>query len=288
MVNDADGAPVSGAAIEIAGLGDEARTATNAAGVYSFKVLAATGGSHNYPSLQARKAAYLADVKPSVTVADGGATVVNFVLERDWSSPAGGAGIERSTGPDNTSQGCGPGGLIDDDPATVWGSSNIAPEIVVDLGAPVQVSRIAIDPAAGCGDDASAALGGYRLRGATGPKGPFTAIDVQDSFVAADNGRLNNAFTGARTPRPLRRAAGALAAGRSDGPYVDVAELHVARTPGSAIGPSADTGGVQGVGSSAATLTAPSRRKRRDVGRVRVRHDDRVRRHGLGRGAPGR
>jgi hypothetical protein len=255
-VLDEEGTPVGDAAVEIAGLGDEARTLTDAAGQYTLDVLVPGTGDHTYPALRAHKAAYLDDTEPNVMLSNGATATIDFDLERDWSSAAGGASIERFTGKDNTNSGCGPGGLVDDDPGTVWGSENDGDgqEIVIDLGAPVDVSRIAIDPAAGCGDPVGAALAGYRVRGATGPAGPFTTL-ASGTFGAADNGRLNSAFA-AVEPRVRYVAVDALTPqGGSGQRYLDVAEVHVARDPFSAVGPTVETGAPLGVGTAGATLT---------------------------------
>jgi hypothetical protein len=259
-VRDDETAPVEGAEVAIAALGDELVDQTDSAGHYTLRVPVPEGGGHIYPALRARKPAYLEDAKP-VALDDGVPETIDFNLERDWSSAVGGATVEDFTGEDNTNDGCGPGGLIDDDPGAVWGTNNTAggQRIVIDLGAPIDVARIAIDPAAGCGDDASAALGGYELRGSTGPDGPFSALGAPDTFGTTHNGTLNTAFTG---PAPRIRFVALLAQSPQDNSpggdgedFIDVAELHVARTPASAVGPTADTGGVQGVGTSGATLT---------------------------------
>jgi extracellular elastinolytic metalloproteinase len=258
-VTDQDGDLVQGAEVGIGALGDEAVTITAEDGSYALNVLVPGGGSHTYPSLRARKPAYADDVRPNVPLDDGETVVQDFVIERDWSSAVGGATIKEHTGRDNSDQGCGPGGLIDDHPGVVWGTENSAggQKIVVDLGAPVDVARVEIDPAAGCGDDDTAALGGYELLGSTGPDGSFAALGSPGTFTAADNGRMNTAFPGI-APRirfVALRALSPQSSGGSGAEYVDVAELHVARQPHTAVGPTANTGGAQAVGINGATLT---------------------------------
>jgi hypothetical protein len=259
-VRDQDNRSVEDAHVEIGALGDEVVAETNPNGSYSLEVPVPTGGSHTYPTLRARKAAYAQDVHPNVPLGDGATIAEDFQLERDWSSAAGGATVASFSGPDHTDDGCGPGGLVDDDPGVVWGTSSTdgAQQITVDLGATVDIDLIAIDPAAGCGDDASAALGAYELLGSTGPDGPFTTLPSTGAFAASDNGTLANAFTGIQ-PRirfvRLRALTPQDATGSSGAEYIDVAELHVAKQPNSAVGPSANTGGAQAVGVNSATLT---------------------------------
>ena len=257
--------PSSGAAIEIAGLGDEARTTSNASGAYSFKVLAPTGEGHTLSVAAGAQGRVPGGRQAERDRTDGGTTPVNFVLERDWSSPAGGAGVERSTGPDNTSQGCGPGGLIDDDPATVWGSANIAPEIVVDLGAPVQVSRMpsTLPRAAATTPPRRSAASELRRRDRSG--GPVHRDrPARVRSAPPTTGALNDAFTGA-APRPLPRAR-ALSPQGGPGERRQVRRRRRAAGRASSpspLGPTADTGGGEGVG-------APARRSRhRDAARGR-------------------
>jgi extracellular elastinolytic metalloproteinase len=260
-VTDQDNRPVQGASVEIGALGDEVVAPTNAGGGYTLHVPVPAGGTHTYPTLRARKTAYAPDVHANVQLSDGVTTPQNFRLERDWSSALGGASVKSFTGGDHSDDGCGPGGLIDDDPGVVWGTSNTAggQQITIDLGAPVDVDRIAIDPAAGCGDDASAALGEYQLLGSTGPDGPFTTLPSPGVFTAADNGTLTNAFTGTqpriRFVRLRALSPQSEAPGGSGAVFIDVAELHVARQPGTAVGPSVNTGGAQSVGVNGAILT---------------------------------
>ena len=180
---------------------------------------------------------------------------------RDWSSAANGATVERYTGPDNSASGCGPGGLIDDRLDSVWGSERSASgqTIVIDLGAPVDVAGVAIDPAAGCGDDASAGLGDYEVSGATGPDGDYRALGLPGAFPTGEGGALRD-LAGAAAPRVRyvrlhAKTPQDTSAGGSGADFLDVAELHVAKTPGSALGPSADTGAAQGVGATMAGLT---------------------------------
>lgn len=260
VVEDDENAPVEDAEVGISGLGDELIDYTDAGGNYRLAVPVPEAGNHTYPALRARKPAYAEATEPNVELTDGVARTIGFELERDWSSAVGGATVEGFTGEDNADDGCGPGGLIDDDPGTVWGTDNTVggQQIVVDLGTPIDVERIAIDPAAGCGDDSSAALGVYELRGSTGADGPFTQLS-SGNFSAGNNGTLNTAFTGPasriRFVTLFARTSQNNAPGRDGARFIDVAELHVARTPFSVVGPTADTGDSRDLTASGATLT---------------------------------
>ena len=69
---------------------------------------------------------------------------VDFTLVRDWSSSVNGAAVaSASPAPTTRRSGCGPGGLIDDDPGVVWGTARRpgGQRIVVDLGAPIDVAE---------------------------------------------------------------------------------------------------------------------------------------------------
>ena len=263
-VMDDDGQPLAGAHVGIAGhdtqgrggLGPELAGDTGLGGGYEF---AAPAGE--YPLMISRRAGHRDARAVDVLVADGSPVTVDFTLVRDWSSAANGATVERFTGPDNSASGCGPGGLIDDRLDAVWGSEQTAAgqTIVIDLGAPVDVAGVAIDPAAGCGDEVPAALRDYEVSGATGPDGDFRPLGLPGAFDAADGGALRD-LAGAAAARVryvrlhAKTAQITFPAGSGLG-FLDVAELHVAKTPGSALGPSVDTGTAQGVGATAAGLT---------------------------------
>ena len=153
---------------------------------------------------------------------------------------------------------------------------------MIDLGAPVDVAGVAIDPGAGCGDDPSAGLRDYEVRGSTGPDGEFRPLGLPGAFPgepAARCGtspdvsapRVRYVKLNAKTPQDTT-------AGGSGAEFLDVAELHVAKTPGSALGPGVDTGARAGRrrdGGRAHRHRHAARRRR--AGDVRVRPDDRLR-----------
>ena len=211
-----------------------------------------------YPVVQAAKPAF-ASGSAGVTYPEGSTTRdLPLQIERDFSSDDGSASVRAYTGPDNTNQGCGPRGAVDDSLSTVWGTSRATggQRLDIDMGVPIDLGRIRIDPSAGCGDDDNAALGQYEILGSTGPDGPFTAIKA-GTLTAANNGKLNEVFTGTvQGVRYLRLRAIAPQSSNGDGAqYIDVTELHVGRSPGSLLGPSITTGGMSAVGTVGATAT---------------------------------
>ncbi len=262
-VRDEDGAPVAGAVVGVSGLDtglgplNVAQTAAN--GAYAITGVR-TDGNRAFPLVRARKAGYGDDRVEDVTVPAGGSATVPFTLTRDWSSPVFSGAVRDFSGPDNTSSGCGPGGLIDDDPRSVWGTSRAAAgqRITIELGAPVDVAGVEIDPSAGCGDDASAALGGYQVLVATARGGPFVSL-ATGAFDEDDLGELRPAFSGNRQAvrfvQLIARTPQSTAPGTAGAQFVDVAELQVGKVPGSPLGVAADTGGALNVGATAATLT---------------------------------
>ena len=133
-----------------------------------------------------------------VTVASTG-TVADVDARRNWAAASGGARVSAFTGPDHSPQ-CGPVGAIDGSLTTGWGSTTgddegtptdvFVPKLLtVDLGRAVDVSELAVDPAATCGDGGSASTAGYRIE--TSPDGATWTVAAEGTFTAADRGRLN-------------------------------------------------------------------------------------------------
>jgi extracellular elastinolytic metalloproteinase len=262
-VTDENDQPVAGATVAVSGhdtgLGEPlVSQPTGANGAYRIDNLPVRpSGDTIYPVVRASK--------PGYATGEGGVTFnqptedLPLQVERDFSSADGTASIRSYSGPDNTSRGCGPRAAVDDSPSTVWGTNRVTggQTLVVDMGMPIDVGRIAIDPSAGCGDDANAALGEYQVLGARGPDGPFTSIKT-GALTAANNGKLNDVYTGTvpGVRYVMLRAITPQSGNGSGAQYIDVAELHVGRSPGSLIGPSVTTGAAIGVGTGSATATA--------------------------------
>ena len=265
LVFDEDDRAVPGARVAISGhdtgLGPDHTALTGSDGRYTIPgVLVSTNPAGSvYPEIRATKPGYRDDVLVQATIRANQSLAANFGVERDYASSTAGARVSSFTGPDNTNVGCGPGGLLDDSSSSVWGTDNDAGghAVVVDLGAPIDIGRIAIDPSTGCGDDVSAALKQYAVLGAPGPDGPFTTI-ASGALSASSSGQLTDVFTGVQQGvRYVKLKAIApqdAAVGRSGHDYIDVAELHVGRSPGSEVGPVVTTGAATGIDTDSADV----------------------------------
>jgi hypothetical protein len=125
---------------------------------------------------------------------------------------------------------------------------------VIDLGAPIDVAGIAIDPGAGCGDDWRAGLKTYALNASTAPDaGWFPLNSAPPSFLIADAGRLKDVEeTSADDVRFIELH---VKTPQGNSQYIDVSEIHVAKVPGTLRGPTTETGAAQLVSTRTARLT---------------------------------
>ena len=199
VTDSASNAPLADIPVRLGGHdsgfpGDYAAT-TDAAGKYTITgIFAGT-----YPDVFAGPAAgYNTQVRPAVPL-NSGTTTLDWQLVRDWAASSGGASITGFNGPDYTSLGCGPGGAIDQSQGLGWGSdSNLAPDgtltpasakfIVIKLPAAVNVATFGIDPSNTCGDDPTAATGGYKVE--TSVDGVTWQQAAAGTFTPADLGKL--------------------------------------------------------------------------------------------------
>jgi hypothetical protein len=145
----------------------------------------------------------------------------------------------------------------------VWGTNNnngAGREIVIELAAPIDIGRIAIDPGAGCGDDLTAALAKYEVLVGRTPGGSFQSLAAGEFQPNQIHG-MNEVYSsqsgalGVRYVKLLAKTPQDASDGEDGEHFIDVTELHVARTPGSALGAAANTGAAQSIGSNGATLT---------------------------------
>jgi len=197
-VKDADsGTPVSGITVTLAFQGGSGAAnpsaVTDASGRYTLGPVPVG----TYPKLSVTGSGY-DPVTSAVTVGNSGATK-DFSVRRDWAASSGGATIASFTGPDY-GPGCGPAGAIDNSQSTGWGSTTgddagtptnvFAPKnVVIDLQRQVDVSQLAVDPSATCGDGGSASTGKYLVEVSTDGQAWTTTND--GTFTSADRGRLN-------------------------------------------------------------------------------------------------
>ncbi len=208
--DSASGAPVAGATVTVVFQGSaqaaNPSARTGADGRYSIPRLVAG----TYPKVLAGGAGYEAVTGP-VTVRPG-TTTHDFALRRDWAASSGGATVTAFDGPD-LSPDCGPGGAIDLDRVTGWGSTSdlgddgqasAATPKAITIGLPkaVQISQLAIDPSATCGDGGSASTGDYRIE--TSTDGSTWALAAAGTFTPANRGQLNLVTPAAGTGAGVR------------------------------------------------------------------------------------
>jgi extracellular elastinolytic metalloproteinase len=184
------GAPVSGARVEIVGSPDNLFAFTNSLGRYSIgNVPVGT-----YPVVRATRSAYEHSEASNVAVQNGITTEQDLQVKRNWAAYGGGARVVKYTGPNYSSDGCGPNGAIDQSQVTGWGSVEATQRLTVRLPSFVDVTGFAIDPGATCGDAESASLAGYRIE--TSRNGTTFTHVASGTFGAGDNHRLNTVSAG--------------------------------------------------------------------------------------------
>lgn len=246
------GRPLPGVRIEVRGPANLIAT-SGADGRYTINEVPVPPGNR-LPYVIATKRGY----PPAIvrgTSYSGGNRALRFGLVRDWAAIGAGARLGPFTGPDHTDAGCGPAAAFDASQWTAWASfSGREKRAVVRLPRPVNVTGIAVDPGAGCGDDDSASTRRLRVRtlakvraraGRKGHRkgkghrkaGPRTLRRWVDlgvlSFRRADNHRLN-VFSMKGGNRGVTRIEVTMLAnqrgrtpGRSGRDYMDLSEFQV-------------------------------------------------------------
>lgn len=192
------GLPIQGATVTLPFQGGGATvnpSATTAAdGTYTIS--GAVVGS--YAKLVVGGDGYEPEAQPVDVVVTTGA-VADFQIRRDWAASSGGGSVLDFTGPDFTPD-CGPDYAIDLSLATGWGSTTgddfgtptnhfINKYIIIELPQAVDVTAIAVDPTATCGDGGSASLGKYTIETSTNGL-TFTQV-AAGTFTDVDRGQLN-------------------------------------------------------------------------------------------------
>ncbi len=200
LVTDREtGAPIKGAVVSVAFQGSpfvvNPSTKTDANGRFSIGPLP----RGRYPKVTISSTGYDA-VRRSVKV-DTRMTRLNPKLKRDWASSAGGAAIDRFTGPD-FGRPCGPGNALDQSDSGGWVTlddlvnGQVGPKtpknIVIALPQTIDVTEITVNPTSVCGLGLSASTGSYRV--ATSPdgsQGSWTVVH-DGTFAFADLGHAND------------------------------------------------------------------------------------------------
>jgi extracellular elastinolytic metalloproteinase len=199
VTDPTSGAPVAGALVKVTGQGDQYTAITDSRGFYEIDGLYIG----TYAKVAASAPGYFGQTKRATAVRVGrfgAGDVTDFSITRDWSATAGGARVVGFDGPDFSSFGCGPAQAFDTSLGTGWGSTTgdtngdptnvFAPKtITVQLPKAVNISPFAVDPAATCGDGASASTGAYRIE--TSIDGSTWTTAASGTFTSADDGHLN-------------------------------------------------------------------------------------------------
>jgi hypothetical protein len=200
VTNQETGSPIPGITVAFAGhdsgFGADLAATTNAAGNYTINGI--TYGT--YPKVFAIGAGFDINVVPSMTISTPSKTK-NFQLRRDWASIFGGADVTKFDPPDYSNFGCGPNGAIDQNLGSGWGSDTGATDqpdgtavpkhITIKLPTAIDISEVAVDPAATCGDGGSASTRRYRIEVSTTGVGLFKDLS-SGIFYAGNRGHLNS------------------------------------------------------------------------------------------------
>jgi hypothetical protein len=226
------GGPAAGVQVTLAGHPELAAT-TAADGTYSIGNIP----EGLYPYLQVSSAGFDAARTSSVQVAGGTLTTRDLQTRRNWAQRDGGATIDSFTGPDLTDLGCGPGGAIDGSLATGWGTTSPAStqgaggpkSITVKLPQVVDLTNLAVDPGATCGDDDTASVAGYKVE--TSADGAAFTEAVAGTFNASNNHKLNTLTPAAGTTAGVRYVRFTMISTQGSGgdgkDWMDLSELKV-------------------------------------------------------------
>ncbi len=196
VTDDATNAPIAGAIVGVgghtSGFPGDFSAVTDAAGRYAISNIF-TG---KYPKVFAKSTGGFDPAVAAVRITQG-ENVANFQLRRDWAALGGGGTVAAFNGADYTVFGCGPAGAIDQSLGSGWGSDSPinagdpGPKFVtVKLPRAVNLSEIAVDPSATCGDGGSASTGDFRIE--TSTDGTTFVEAASGHFGVANRGHLNS------------------------------------------------------------------------------------------------
>lgn len=228
-------APLSGVRVGFTGhdtgLGPELSANTDDTGHY----LIGEVPSGTYPRLRvtAGGVGYIGTTADDITVIKDTTTVRDLHPRRQWASADGGAVARSIVGVTFAGFGCGSDQLLDGNPATAMSyaapSGGNAVSVTVALPADLTVTGLEINPSPGCGDPASAALGGYRVKVARDDDGDPAAFHTVASgtFISGDLGDARNVALHGDTTGVRYIELQALSAQGTASPYVDISDLQV-------------------------------------------------------------
>jgi hypothetical protein len=217
-------APVRNARVGLPGLdsgfpGDPGAT-TSATGTYRMP----PAFVHVYPYLAALGAGYEPTLARSFNLV-AGAQQHNFQNRRGWALLSGGGKINGFTGPDFTDFGCGPAAVIDGSQGSGWGSVPSS-TVVIKLPARINVTDLAVDPSATCGDDvATASTKGFAI--ATSTDGKSFHAAASGSFTVAQAGHMNRIVPAASARANVQYVRFTIVSNFGDPDFADVSEIAV-------------------------------------------------------------
>jgi hypothetical protein len=183
-------APVRRAHVSFAGLDsgfpNSAGADTSASGKFAIRSLPAGA----YPYLTAGGAGYEQLVVKGLTLRPG-PQVRQLKARRGWALLSGGGTIRSFTKPDFSDFGCGPTAVIDGSLGSGWASAleGGPATVTIKLPATVNVTDIAVDPGATCGDGPDAGTKQFVLQTSRDGKRFHRAKSGQ--FTITDQGHLN-------------------------------------------------------------------------------------------------
>ncbi|HWB57372.1 MAG TPA: M36 family metallopeptidase [Gaiellaceae bacterium] len=220
-VTDADsGQPLAGVHVQFDGPGFS--DTTDAAGHYALANVPVT----TYPTLTASKAGFHWETDEDVTVVANTESPVDFQTRRDWAAHDGGGRVSSFTGPDFTAFGCGPGQAIDHFLGVGWSSqTGAARSLTVKLPSFVDVTELAVDPGAVCGDPDNASTRDYRIEvSKTGASGSWATVRT-GTFTLGQAHQLNSLPITKRTG--VRYVRFTMLSNQGNASWIDLAELEV-------------------------------------------------------------
>jgi extracellular elastinolytic metalloproteinase len=149
-----------------------------------------------YPKVMAGGNGWDRQVRAALSIRSG-ENVANWAVRRDWAALAGGASVTRTNDDSGAPFGCGAAAMFDQSQGTGWSAFRrvsggaVQPVfVVVELPRAVDVSEIAIDPTATCGDGGSASTGPYSIE--TSTNGTTWTTANEGTFTPADRGHFSS------------------------------------------------------------------------------------------------
>jgi hypothetical protein len=198
VIDGITGEPVAGTLVAIAGhdsgFAGDYTDVTDAGGRYSISNVVV--GS--YPLLSVFTPGYeIATTDIHVTA--GGGVTSNFEIRRDWAANSGGAFVSAFDGPDFGNP-CSPDNAIDLSQGTGWSTitgnteeptGTIVPKAVtIKLPQAIQLTDLAVDPTANCGDAGSASAADITVE--TSPDGTTWTDAATATFDATNRFQYND------------------------------------------------------------------------------------------------